>query len=111
MKRQVVGVAIIVSFAIFIPVAIVAPDFRANSQESEPPLYSEGQMLRLKLDGQKVQVVAVRLHGIKERRYVYDCRVGGSQQSTRDGFVSKDTEITRYKIVTFYDYELEPYPE
>lgn len=74
------------------------------------PLYKVGQMLRLKVDGAKVQCVGLWWNHFQDM-YEYKCRVPGQQQNRRDGLLSKDTEIVRYMIIEFAEYELEPFPE
>lgn len=81
----------------------------AGCDVPNPPKYryAVGEVARLKIDGEKVQVISRWRIG-RGSVNVYQCRVGGLHQSRRDGLVSADTEIVRYRKVIFREYELIP---
>jgi len=88
-------------------VAVLVITMRLSmSAPPKEPLFSMGTVVLLKLDGQRVMVTRVKHRG-PTRGWWYDCRVPLLRQRRRDGFVSADTEITSYSIVTFREFELE----
>ena len=84
---------------------VVVAGCDASSQPAVKYKYEVGEVVRLKLDNEKVQVI--RRWSYSAGTF-YECRVGGLHQSRRDGLLSADTEIVRYQEITFREYELVP---
>jgi hypothetical protein len=65
--------------------------------------FNVGQTVTISQTSEKTLIVEKFQWGGKWR---YECRVASPTQQHRDGVFARDTEITRYALVTFYEFEL-----
>ena len=68
------------------------------------PKFHQGQTVRVMQTGEKVMILR---REVGPYPYRYRCRISGPTQERRVGFIFEDTEITRYQIVAFREFELQ----
>lgn len=67
------------------------------------PKFTIGQAVVVNQTGEQVLIVdRWSAYGV----WRYECRVAGPIQQHRDGIMSRDTEITRYSLIVFNEFEL-----
>lgn len=86
----------------FVAAVLLAVVIASGCEPVEPPRFRRGEVCAVKITAERIMVMRVYYDSPK-----YLCRVGGARQRRRDGIVSADTEIARYTMILFYDFELE----
>lgn len=98
----------IVEFLIFIAIVAILGSLMVpvlihlNRDEAK---FSEGQTVTVKQTGEEVMILS-RVNGYWNP-YRYSCRTVGPTQRRREGVIFEDTDITRYQIVEFREFELQ----
>ncbi len=103
MKRTECAVVFILLVAVLALSTFVGCDAR---QSSHPPAkFGVSQTVTIGQTGEKVVVIDSWYRG-DYSCWMYECRVASPIQRNNDGLFSRDTDITRYALVWFKEFEL-----
>ncbi len=80
----------------------------SQSPSSPRPDFDIGEIVELRVDGSRAQVVNVWYDPpmMHNTGWHITCRIGALGQKHRDGLLSRDTTVVAYSLVNFREYEL-----